>query len=187
MSRHVIQRSGLRVRLATEDDLAEVCKIVNYFIEKSFVNFRTEPQSVDEWRSDCRRLRSRFPWLVATDDRVVGVAYAAQWNDRAAYQWTAEATVYVDSSRQRRGVGDALYTELLARLRRQGFRSAVGVIALPNEPSVRLHERHGFIRAGRLVDAGYKMDAWHDVGFWQCTLGSGGNDMSVPRPVELGR
>ena len=71
------QRSGLRVRLATEDDLAEVCKIVNYFIEISFVNFRTEPQGVDEWRSEWRRLRSRFPWLVATDDRVVGVAYAA--------------------------------------------------------------------------------------------------------------
>ena len=52
------QRSGLRVRLATEDDLAEVCKIVNHYIEKSFVNFRTEPQGVDEWRTtgdDCTR------------------------------------------------------------------------------------------------------------------------------------
>ena len=92
-----------------------------------------------------------------------------------------------DPSRQRRGVGDALYTELLARLRRQGFHSVVAVIALPNEPSVRLHERHGFIRAGQLVEAGYKMDTWHDVGFWQCTLGSRGNYTSLPRPVEVGR
>jgi phosphinothricin acetyltransferase len=152
----VSQRPGLRVRLATEDDLAEVCTIVNHYIEKSFVNFRTEPQGVDEWRSDWRRRRTRFPWLVATDDRVVGVAYAAPWNDRDAYQWTVEATVYVDPRRQRRGVGDALYTELLGRLRRQGFHSAVAVIALPNEPSVRLHERHGFVRIGQLVDAGYQ-------------------------------
>jgi phosphinothricin acetyltransferase len=70
-------------------------------------------------------------------------------------------------------VGDALYTELLARLRRQGFHSAVAVIALPNDPSVRLHERHGFTRAGGLVEAGYKRGAWHDVGFWQCKLESG--------------
>jgi L-amino acid N-acyltransferase YncA len=122
----VSQRPGLRVRLTTEDDLAEVCTIVNHYIEKSFVNFRTEPQGVDEWRSDWRRRRTRFPWLVATDDRVVGVAYAAPWNERDAYQWTVEATVYVDPRRQRRGVGDALYTELLGRLRRQGFHSAVG-------------------------------------------------------------
>ena len=138
---HQHQRSNrLRVRLATEDDLVRVCEIVNYFIEKTVVNFRTEPQVVDEWRHDWRRLHSRFPWLVATtDDRLVGVAYTAPWNDRNAYRWTVEATVYVDASGHRRGVGDALYTELLSRLRRQGFRSVVAVIALPNDSSVRLH------------------------------------------------
>jgi phosphinothricin acetyltransferase len=181
----VTERPGLQVRLAAEDDLAEVCTIVNYFIEKSFVNFRTEPQGVDEWRSDWRRLSSRFPWLVATDDRVVGVAYAAPWSEREAYRWTVEATVYVDPAMLRRGVGDALYTELLGRLRRQGFRSVVGVIALPNEPSVRLHERHGFVRIGELVDAGYKRGGWHDVGFWQCSLHSIDDVPSPPGPVEV--
>lgn len=165
--------SGLQVRPATEDDLAAACQIVNHFIENSFVNFRTEPQDVDEWRTDWRRLRSRFPWLIAADERIVGVAYAAPWNARAAYQWTAEVTVYVDPANQRRGVGDALYTELLERLRWQGFHSAVALIALPNDPSVRLHERHGFVRAGRLVEAGYKLGAWHDVGFWQRTFNIG--------------
>jgi phosphinothricin acetyltransferase len=170
----VSHRSGLQVRPATEDDLPEVCGIVNHYIESSFVNFRTEPQNVDEWRNDWRRLHAQFPWLVATDDRVVGVAYAAPWHGRAAYRWTAEATVYVDPASQRRGVGDALYTELLARLGRQGFHSAVAVIALPNEPSVRLHERHGFVLAGQLVEAGYKLGAWHDVGFWQRTFNIAG-------------
>ena len=47
---------------------------------------------------------------------------------------------------------------------------AVAVIALPNDPSVRLHERHGFARVGHLLEVGYKHDAWHDVGFWQCKL-----------------
>ena len=56
----------------------------------------------------------------------------------------------------------------------KGFHSAVGVIALPNEPSVRLHERHGFVRVGRLIEAGYKLGAWHDVGFWQCTFNIAG-------------
>ena len=107
------ERSGLRVRPATEDDLPEVCKIINHYIENSFVNFRTELQAVDEWRNVWGRLHSQFPWLVATDDRVVGVAYAAPWNDRAAYQWTAEATVYVDPSRQRRGIAAREACQLL--------------------------------------------------------------------------
>jgi phosphinothricin acetyltransferase len=111
--------------------------------------------------------------VAVVDDRVVGVAYAGPWNERAAYRWTVESTVYVEESAHRRGVGDALYTELLDRLRRQGFHSAVAVIALPNDPSVRLHERHGFAQVGELREAGFKHGAWHDVGFWQCLLDSG--------------
>ncbi|HEY1839812.1 MAG TPA: GNAT family N-acetyltransferase [Mycobacterium sp.] len=162
----------LRIRPATDDDLEHVCEIVNYYIEKTVFNFRTEPQSVDDVRAEWARRHQRFPWLVASDGAdVVGVAYAGPWNERAAYQWTVESTVYVDASAQRRGVGDALYTELLSRLRSQGFHSALAVIALPNDPSVRLHVRHGFERVGHLLEAGYKHGAWHDVGFWQRMLG----------------
>jgi phosphinothricin acetyltransferase len=162
-----------RVRPAADDDLERVCEILNYYIEKTAFNFRTEPQSVDDVRSQWRQRHQRFPWLVATDGAaLVGVAYAGPWHERAAYRWTVESTVYVDASAHRRGVGGALYTELLSRLRSKGFHSAVAIIALPNDPSVRLHERHGFAQVGQLREAGYKHDAWHDVGFWQCQLGS---------------
>jgi phosphinothricin acetyltransferase len=164
----------VQVRTATEEDLVRVCEIVNHYIEHSVFNFRTEPQSIHELRAVWSQRHQRFPWLVAlVDDRVIGVAYAGPWNDRAAYRWTAETTVYVEGSAHRRGVGDALCTELLDRLRRQGFHSAVAVIALPNDASVRLHEQHGFDRVGHLREAGFKHDAWHDVGFWQCLLKSG--------------
>jgi phosphinothricin acetyltransferase len=166
-----VSRRAPRVRPATDDDLERVCEIVNHYIETSVFNFRTEPQTVDELRAQWAQRHQRFPWLVATDDdRVIGVAYAGPWNERAAYRWTVESTVYVDPSAHRRGVGDALCAELVNRLRQQGFHSAVAVIALPNDPSVRLHERHGFVRIGHLLEAGYKHGAWHDVGFWQCKL-----------------
>jgi phosphinothricin acetyltransferase len=163
--------SAPQVRSATVDDLVRVREIVNHYIEHSVFNFRTEPQSIDELRALWEQRHRRFPWLVAVvDGQVVGVAYAGPWNERAAYQWTVESTIYVDPSTHRRGVGEALYSELLDQLRRKGFHGAIAVIALPNEPSVRLHERHGFVPAGRLREAGLKHDAWHDVGFWQCLL-----------------
>ena len=167
-----MSRRAPRVRPATDEDLERVGEIVNHYIENSVFNFRTEPQTLDELRAQWTQRHQRFPWLVATDEdhHVIGVAYAGPWNERAAYRWTVESTIYVDPSAHRRGVGDALYAELISRLRQQGFHSAVAVIALPNDPSVRLHERHGFARVGHLLEAGYKHDAWHDVGFWQCQL-----------------
>ncbi len=162
------------MRSAIDEDLIRVREIVNHYIEHSVFNFRTDPQSIDEVHALWAQRHQQFPWLVAVvDDRVVGSAYAGPWNDRAAYRWTVESTVYVDSAAHRRGIGDALYTELLDRLRLQGFHSAVAVIALPNDPSVRLHERHGFVRVGHLHEAGFKHDAWHDVGFWQRRLQGG--------------
>jgi phosphinothricin acetyltransferase len=161
----------MQVRSAIEEDLVRVREIVNHYIEHSVFNFRTEPQSIDELRAVWAQRHQHFPWLVAVvDDRVVGAAYAGPWNERAAYRWTVESTVYVDPAAHRRGIGDALYAELLDRLRGLGFHSAVAVIALPNDPSVRLHERHGFAHVGHLGEAGFKHDAWHDVGFWQCRL-----------------
>jgi phosphinothricin acetyltransferase len=108
--------------------------------------------------------------VVDGDGRIAGYAYAGPFRARPAYQWTAEATVYVDPGFRRRGVGRALYTALLDALRAMGYRSAVGVVTLPNPASVALHEELGFRPAGVVRAAGFKLGAWHDVGFWQAEL-----------------
>lgn len=64
----------------------------------------------------------------------------------------------------------ALYTSLFAILRSQGFVNAFAGIALPNDASVRLHESMGFRSVGVLQGVGFKLAAWHDVGWWQMRL-----------------
>ena len=55
-------------------------------------------------------------------------------------------------------------------LRLQGFYAAHAGITLPNEPSVGLHEALGFGRVATYPAVGFKMGAWHDVGWWQLEL-----------------
>lgn len=175
---------AVSVRAAEQADIPPVCAIVNEFIATSAVNFRTEPQAPDEWERDWRRLREHYPWLVAVEGgTVVGVAYSGPWKPRRAYDWTAESTVYVAPGAQGRGVGSALYDRLLGLLERQRYRSVVAVLGLPNEASVRFHERHGFVRVGLLADAGFKFGRWHDVGFWQRTLSAAGGRPAPTLPV----
>lgn len=174
-------RRPVEIRPATVADMPAVCDIVNHYIETSTVNFRTEPQTAQEWIEDLERLRERYPWLVAEVDGVVaGIAYTGPWKARSAYDWTAEATVYVSHRHQRLGLGSTLYTHLLTSMEEQGFKSAVAVIGLPNDPSVRLHERLGFTACGTLRAAGYKHGEWHDVGFWQRSFPRS----DPPRPVR---
>lgn len=160
--------AAIAIRAAQESDMPSFASIINYFIETTTVNFRTHPQSPDEWRDDWKLLSERYPWLVAQENaEIVGLAYAGPWKARNAYDWSAESTVYVANGQHRRGIGRLLYDQLLAILDAQGYRSTIGIIALPNPSSVALHEACGFRHAGTLRAVGFKHGQWHDVGFWQ--------------------
>ena len=160
--------SSFTVSFAEATDMAGVCEIGNHYIRTAPYNFRTDPQTLDEWIGDWTRTRARHPWVVAVgDERVLGVAYGSPWNTRAAYDWCAEVTVYVAHDAARQGIGRALYDRLLAVMDGQGYRSQIAIIALPNAASVELHEAFGFRHTGTLGDVGYKNGRWLDVGLWQ--------------------
>jgi phosphinothricin acetyltransferase len=78
--------------------------------------------------------------------------------------------VYVDGAFHRRGIGRGLYTSLLRIVERQGYVNAYAGITLPNPGSVGLHEAMGFRPVGVYHGVGYKMGAWHDVGWWELAL-----------------
>jgi len=71
---------------------------------------------------------------------------------------------------ERQGVGCTLYRALLPLLARQGYVHAYAGITLPNPPSVGLHEALGFRPIGVYKAIGFKLGAWHDVGWWDLTL-----------------
>lgn len=176
MSTSDTSRDLVAVRFAESSDAAAFAAIVNHYIAHSTANFRTEPQPAADWLREIAEYGGRYPWLVATvpdgtdGGEVVGLAYAKPWNARQAYDWTAEATVYVAEGQRGRRVGSTLYRELLKRLESQGFRSVMALVTSPNEGSEALHASFGFKLVGTIDAAGFKHGDWHDVGIWQRTL-----------------
>ncbi len=159
------------IRDARNEDFVRIAAITNHYIETTSIHFAHEPVSVDQLTATWAQGRERYPWVVADEaGQVIGYAKAGVWRDRAAYQWTTEIGLYVDAAHHRRGLGRALYTELLDRLAARGFRSAIAGITLPNDPSIAMHEAFGFVSVGTVREAGYKHGAWHDVAFFQKRL-----------------
>ena len=125
-----------------------------------------------------------YPWLVYERDGVVaGYAYATKHRVRAAYQWSVDTAVYVDEAHHRSGIGRGLYASLFAILAAQGFFNAYAGITLPNAGSVGLHEAVGFEPVGVYRKVGYKLGAWHDVGWWQLALRARAEDPDAPAPL----
>lgn len=157
------------IRPAAPGDLPAIHAIYAPIVTATHISFEVEPPSVEDMR---RRMEAApIPWLVRESaDGIAGFASAGPFRERAAYRWTAEMSIYVADHSRLRGVGRALGEALLERLRRGGYRSAVGVVALPNHASEGLLRALGFRPAGLLREAGFKLDRWWDVQLWQCAL-----------------
>ena len=100
----------------------------------------------------------------------MGYAYGSSHRERAAYHWSVETSTYVREDWQRRGVGRALYANLLAALERRGFCNAYAGTTLPNAASVALHRAVGFEPIGVFKAVGRKFGTWHDVAWFQYKL-----------------
>jgi phosphinothricin acetyltransferase len=171
------------LRAATPADVPAILQISNQYAATAPANFATEPESLESWQQSWRETNEMYPWLVAVEDAssILGFAKASPWKSRGAYRWSVETSVYVKERAQRRGIGKALYARLIELLRAQGYHTLLGGITLPNDPSVRLHESLGFRRVGVLHEVGFKLGAWHDVGYWLLTLRP---DERAPGPVR---
>jgi L-amino acid N-acyltransferase YncA len=153
--------------MAGPDDAGALLAIYAPIVRDTVISFELEPPSIDEFRQRIERTLETHPWLVAeANGTVAGYSYATPFRSRPAYQWTAEVSVYVDSSHHRRGVGRALYAALFAVLELLGYRTVVAGIALPNPASVALHAQIGFKPVGVFERVGFKCGRWVDVGWW---------------------
>jgi phosphinothricin acetyltransferase len=159
------------VRAVREDDADAIAAIYNPYVRDTVISFEQTPVSDADMAQRIREYTVRYPWLVATrDDKVVAYAYATRWRTRAAYDFALESTIYVDQAYTGRGIAQPLYRALLAQLRSRGVHAVIGCIALPNDASVALHEKCGFVKVAHFPQVGRKFGRWVDVGFWQATL-----------------
>jgi len=152
------------IRDATPDDFHRINEIYNWTIVDNHVSFDTEPWNLarrSEWWQD----RSpELDVLVATsDDRVLGVTYSSWYRPKMAYRSSVETTIVLDQAALGRGIGSALLGALLDRLRTHSFRRAIAIVALPNDASVAMHRKLGYVTVGTITEVGYKLGRYWDT------------------------
>lgn len=164
----------LQVRAAVVQDLPELVRIYNHYVENTAITFHTKPFSVEERRAWFEGFSAAGPYrlLVAVDDEgVLGYASSSRHKPRAAYDTSVETTVYLDPEATGRGIGKALYGSLLAQLADDPhLHRAYGGVALPNPASIALHEKLGFELAGTFHEIGFKLDRFWDVAWYEKDL-----------------
>lgn len=170
------------IRPARPDDATAIAEIYAPYVAETAISLEMTAPTAEQIGQRMANLTPVYPWLVYDGESgLKGYAYAGPHSDRGGYRWSANATVYVARACHRQGIGRALYERLLSILSRQGFHAVFGGITLPNAASVGLHESCGFSPVGVYRQAGFKLGAWWDVGWWGCLLNEASLEPTAPR------
>lgn len=154
----------ISIRQVTAADAAALAAIYAPYVRETAVTYEYIAPTAEEF---CRRIENttkEYPYLAAVEDgEILGYAYASAFHPRAAFRWTAEATVYLKREAQGRGIGRMLYTALEGELKRQNIQTIIALIADPNPESVAFHEKMGYRIVGRLEKCAYKLGQWRGM------------------------
>ena len=102
--------ADIEIRTATPFDAEELLGIYSYYIENTAVTYEIDVPSAEDFRRRIEKTLKKYPYIVAErDGRITGYAYAGVFKDRAAYERSAETSIYVDVNEKRHGTGTALY------------------------------------------------------------------------------
>jgi L-amino acid N-acyltransferase YncA len=159
------------LRVARREDCAAMSAIYNHYVEHDTCTYQTEPESLPERLAWFEGHGPAHPIFVAeSEGRVVGWASLSPYNLRPGYRMTVEDSVYLDPTWRGRGLGTALLGKLIEAASACGHHTIIAVISAEQAPSVRLHQKFGFVSAGRLTQVGHKFGAWLDVVYLQLVL-----------------
>lgn len=161
------------LRLATQADLPAINDIYNYYIPRSTCTYQLELETMAARRAWFREHSpQKYPVLVAeVDGSIAGWGSLSKFRDRAAYDPTVEASIYIRHDFQRRGLGRLILIDLIERAKAAGFHSVIGGASADQTASIALQESLGFKKVANLVEVGYKFGQWLDVVYLQLMLG----------------
>ena len=159
------------IRPVRPDDAEAICAIYNYYVQNTSISFEEDNVIPSEMSRRIIDVTETLPWLVVESEGVVdGYAYATKWRARSAYRFAVEISVYLSQNSIGKGYGTHLYVSLIEHLASLGVHAVIAGIALPNERSIKLHEKMGLRKVAHFEQVGYKNQQWIDVGYWQKML-----------------
>ena len=158
----------MNIRPIKFSDAEQITEIYNFYVLNTHHTFETEPVSFEEMRNRIGAIVKDYPYFVAEEnDQILAFAYAAQYKSRCAYRSSIEVSVYVKNGTKGKGIGTKVYEKLFTELEQSDVHAIIAGIALPNEASIRLHEKFGFEKVAHFREVGFKFYKWIDVGYWE--------------------
>lgn len=167
------------IRSASENDAEALLKIYAYYVENTAITFEYDVPTLEEFKKRITNTLKKYPYLVVEKEgTILGYAYAGVFKDRAAYDWSAEVTIYLSHKATKCGIGRKLYEALETEMKKRGFLNLYACIGYPIEEdeyltknSAQFHTHLGYRFVGEFHKCGYKFDRWYNMIWMEKLIG----------------
>ena len=182
---------AFHIRRANVQDAGPLLQIYAPYVQDTTVTFEFDVPSEDEFAARIEHALASYTWLVlehvdragdtAEDEpQAIGYAYYSPLGERAAYQWSAETSIYLDRGWCDRGLGAQLLEVLESCMAAQGICTSEACITSENTGSMEFHRRHGYTECARFTSCANKFDRWLSTVWMEKQLAPYGKN---PHPV----
>ena len=170
------------IRSVSLNDAEALLNIYAYYVKNTAITFEYDVPTLEEFKQRITNTLKKYPYLVVVKEgTILGYAYAGVFKNRAAYDWSAEMTIYLKYDAVKCGLGRMLYEALETEMKKRGFLNLYACIGYPIEEdeyltrnSAEFHAHLGYQTVGEFYQCGYKFGRWYNM-IWMEKL-IGGNE-----------
>ena len=167
------------IRSATVKDAEALLNIYAYYVKNTAITFEYDVPTLEEFQKRITNTLKKYPYLVIEKEgMILGYAYAGVFKDRAAYDWSAETTIYLKYDAVKCGLGRMLYEALEEEMKTRGFLNLYACIGYPIEEdeyltknSAQFHAHLGYRFVGEFYQCGYKFGRWYNMIWMEKLIG----------------
>ncbi|MFC5406407.1 GNAT family N-acetyltransferase [Cohnella soli] len=137
---------------AKREDLEAIVDIYNSTITSRMVTADLEPVTVESrlrWFEEHNEEQMPL-WVMRHEGRIIAWLSFSKFNARAAYDATAEISIYIAPDNREGGIGSRFFTAAIAACPSLGIRNIVALVFGHNAPSLGLLRKFGFEQWGLL-------------------------------------
>ena len=167
------------IRSVSLNDAEALLNIYAYYVKKTAITFEYDVPTLEEFKQRITNTLKKYPYLVVVKEgTILGYAYAGVFKNRAAYDWSAEVTIYLKYDAVKCGLGRMLYEALETEMKKRGFLNLYACIGYPIEKdeyltrnSAEFHAHLGYQTVGEFHNCGYKFGRWYNMIWMEKLIG----------------
>ncbi|MFC4597861.1 GNAT family N-acetyltransferase [Cohnella hongkongensis] len=140
------------IAVAVREDLDRIVDIYNTTIASRSVTADLDPVTVQDriqWFEEHSPDR-RPIWVMKDGETIIAWLSFSRFHSRAAYDATAEISVYIDPDYRSKGIGSLFFRKAIAECPRLGIRNVIALVFGHNKASLALLRKFGFEQWGLL-------------------------------------